>query len=213
MPDHMPNVEHKQSWRQRLGWLAGELLVVFIGVSAAFVVESYRDNRNQVAEMHQAVAGMVAELTNSETKSQKYSGAILADIEQWENADRDGKRAVPGHYRIPGAPHPPAAAWNSAVASGLVRMLDPQLRLDVGYFYNEFVGIHDNYDRYNQFTEREILPRMISGPDAFYGPDGHLLPVFQVHMDLQKEFAIDLRRLSGLAHDLRARLEAVQSSK
>jgi hypothetical protein len=45
-------LDQKQSWRQRLGWLAGELIVVFAGVSAAFVraraVENYRDNRNQV---------------------------------------------------------------------------------------------------------------------------------------------------------------------
>jgi hypothetical protein len=78
-------------------------------------------------------------------------------------------------------------------------MLEPDLRRDLGYFYSEFVGIHDNYDRYNQFTEREVLPRSLSGPDAFYGPDGHLLPVFRVHMDLQKEFAEDLRRLGGMA--------------
>jgi hypothetical protein len=32
-------------------------------------------------------------------------------------------------------------------------------------------------------------------------------------MDLQKEFAEDLRRLSGMARDLRVRLEAVQSSQ
>ena len=37
-----------------LGWLAGELIVVFAGVSAAFVVENYRDNKNQVNEMHQS---------------------------------------------------------------------------------------------------------------------------------------------------------------
>ena len=48
-----------------------------------------------------------------------------------------------------------APAWNSAVASGVARMLEPNLRRDLGYFYSEFVGIHDNYDRYNQFTERE----------------------------------------------------------
>jgi hypothetical protein len=209
----MPHVDQKQSWGRRLGWLTGELFVVFAGVSAAFIVENYRDNRNQIAEMHRAVAGIISELATTGTKAHKYSDAILAEIARWENADRAGKRAVPGYYRIPGAPHPPAAAWNSAVASGIARMLEPGLRRDLGYFYSEFVGIHDNYDRYNQFTEREVLPRSLSGPDAFYGPDGHLLPVFRVHMDLQKEFAEDLRRLGGTAHDLRVRLEAVQSSK
>jgi hypothetical protein len=92
-------------------------------------------------------------------------------------------------------------------------MLEPKLRRDLGYFYNEFVGIHDNYDRYNQFTEREVLPKALSGPDAFYGPNGRLLPAFRVHMDLQKEFAQDLRRLGTMAHDLRGKLEAVQLSK
>jgi hypothetical protein len=209
----MSRLDQKQSWRQRVGWLAGELLVVFAGVSAAFVIENYRDNRNQIAEMHQAVAGIITELKDTETKGRKYSDAILADIRRWEDADRAGKRAVPGYYKIPGAPHPPSAAWNSAVTSGVVRILEPNLRRDLGYFYSELLGIHDNYDRHNQFTEREVLPRAISGPDSFYGPDGRLLPVFRVHMDLQKEFAEDLRNLGGMARDLRVRLEAVQSSK
>jgi len=173
----MSHLDQKQSWRQRLGWLTGELLVVFAGVSAAFVVENYRD------------------------------------IARWEDADRNGKRAVPGYYRIPGAQHPPSAAWNSAIASGIARMLEPSLRWDLGYFYSEFVGVHDNYVRYNQFTEREVLPKALSGPDAFYGSDGHLLPAFRVRMNLQKEFAEDLRRLSSMARDLGVRLEAVQSAK
>jgi hypothetical protein len=71
-------------------------------------------------------------------------------------------------------------------------------------------GIHDNYDRYNQFTEREVLPRLAAGPDAFYGPDGHILPMFRVHMDLQQEFASDLRNLTSKAHELRIRLESAR---
>jgi hypothetical protein len=209
----MFHLDQKQTWRQSLGWLGGELLVVFVAVSAAFVVENYRDNRKQIAEMQQVIAGIVTELTSTETKARSYSDAILADIARWEAADRTGKRAVPGYYRIPGVPHPPSAAWNSAVASGIARMLEPSLRWDLGYFYSEFVGIHDNYVRYNEFTEREVLPNALLGPDAFYGRDGRLLPSFRVHMDLQKEFAGDLLRLSSMARDLRSRLEAVQFSE
>jgi len=57
------------------------------------------------------------------------------------------------------------------------------------------------------------LPNALLGPDAFYGRDGRLLPAFRVHMDLQKEFAVDLLRLSSMARDLRSRLEAVQLSE
>jgi hypothetical protein len=38
----MPRLGQKQSGRQRLGWLTGELIVVFAGVSGAFVVKNYR---------------------------------------------------------------------------------------------------------------------------------------------------------------------------
>ena len=209
----MSRSDQKQSWRSRLGWLVGQLFVIFLGVSAAFVVENYRETLNQKEELHQSVTGIITELQHYEQRSVQFSDAFNAAVERWAAADREGRRAVPGYYRIPGAAHPPAAAWNTAVASGIARMLEPKLRMDLGYFYSEFVGIHDSYDRYNQFTEREVLPRLAGGPDAFYGPDGKLLAIFRVHMDLQNEFAADLRRLGQMAHDLRTRLEALPGSK
>ncbi len=204
------NSEQRRGWRTRAGWLAGELIVVFIGVSAAFVVESYRDGRNQAAEFRQALAGVTAELSRHETRGREYVDAISARITEWEESDRRGQKAVPGYYRIPGATHPPIAAWNTMVSSGLVRLIEPKLRTELGYFYSEFVGIHDNYDRHHQFIEREVLPRLAGGPDAFYGPDGRILPMFRVHMDLQREFANDLGDLCTKAHELRTRFEDIR---
>jgi hypothetical protein len=207
----MPRFGERQAWSSRLGWLAGELVVIFIGVSAAFVIENYRDNRSQAAEFDQAISGLIAELTRTETRGREFADMITDKVDDWEKADRNHQRAIPGYYRIPGSTHPPASAWNSMVSSGLVRLIEPELRTELGYFYSEFVGIHDNYDRYNEFTERQILPKTLSGPDAFYGPDGNLLPEFRVQMNLEKEFAADLRALSIKAHQLRIRLEAEQS--
>ena len=148
-----------QNWRTRVGWLVGQLFVIFLGVSAAFVVENYRETLSQREELHQAVAGIITEMEHYEKRSVQFADAFNAATERWAAADREGRRAVPGYYRIPGGTHPPTAAWNTAVTSGIARMLEPKLRMELGYFYSEFVGIHDNYDRYNQFTEREVLPR------------------------------------------------------
>jgi hypothetical protein len=52
----------------------------FRGRDGGVRVENYRDTRNRVAEMHQAAAGIIAELTSGEIKSHRYSDAILADI-------------------------------------------------------------------------------------------------------------------------------------
>ena len=209
----MAELNKRGSWRGHVGWLAGQLIVVFAGVSAAFVVENYRDTKNQEAEFHQAASGLIAELTRYETRGVEFADAMDAKIAAWEEADRQGKRAIPGYYRIPGATHPPSAAWTTMMSSGLARLIEPALRTELGLFYSEVVGIHDNYDRYNRFTESEVLPRILLGVDAFYGTDGRILPAFRVHMDLQKEFAGDLRKLSHQAHDLRVRLEAIRGPK
>jgi hypothetical protein len=209
----MAQSEKRESWRGHLGWLAAQLIVVFAGVTAAFVVENYRDNRNQQAEFHRALSGLIAELNRYETRGLEFADAMDAKISAWEQADRNGSRAIPGYFRIPGATHRPSAAWTTMVSSGLARLIEPGLRTELGLFYSEVIGIHDNYDRYNQFTEREVLPRIALGPDAFYGADGHIQPAFRVHMDLQREFAADLRRLSHQAHDLRLKLETARNSK
>jgi hypothetical protein len=207
-----PSQEKRENWRGHLGWLAGQLIVVFAGVSAAFVVENYRDTKNQQAEFRQALSGLIAELSRYETRGLEFADAVDAKISAWEKADHGGLRAIPGYYRIPGATHPPSAAWSTMTSSGLARLIEPGLRTELGLFYSEVIGIHDNYDRYNRFTETEVLPRIALGPDAFYGSDGHIQPAFRVHMDLQKEFAADLRKLSNQARDLRVKLEAVRAS-
>jgi hypothetical protein len=208
----MATSDQKQNWRPRLGWLAGQLLMIFLGVTAAFIVENYRESLSQREDLRQAVAGLITELERYETRAVQFADGFDSAIAKWKTADEQGLRAVPGFYRIPGATHPPISAWTTTVNSGIARMLDPTLRRDLGYYYSEFVGIHDNYDRYNQFTEREVLPRLPAGPDTFYGSDGKLIPMFHVHMDLQSEFAGELRKLAQMAHDLRLRLEAVRDA-
>src|SRR6187431_2348409 len=101
------NSERRHGWRMRLGRWVGELAVIFIGVSAAFVVDSYRDSRNQQAEYRQALAGVIAELNRHENRGREFADQISAKIKEWEAADLSGTRAVPGYYRIPGASHPP----------------------------------------------------------------------------------------------------------
>jgi hypothetical protein len=209
----MTKLDQRQDWRARVGWLAGQLLVIFLGVTAAFVVENYRESLSQRQELQQAIAGTISELEHFETGSAQHADAFDAAIGAWAAADREARRAVPAHYRIPGAPRPPAAAWNATVSSGITRLIEPKLRLDLGYFYNEFIGMHEKYDRYAQFTEREILPRVVDGPDAFYGSDGKIMPIFRVHMDLQSESAGDLRRFGKVAGDLRSRLERLRDGK
>ena len=127
----MAQSEKRESWRGHVGWLVGQLIVVFAGVSAAFVVENYRDTKNQQAEFRQALSGVIAELKRYETRGREFADGMDAKISAWEQADRSGTRAIPGYYRIPGATHPPSAAWTTMLSSGLVRLIEPGLRTEL----------------------------------------------------------------------------------
>lgn len=195
------------SWRDRMGRGIAQLLIIFVGVTAAFIVDEHRGHLAQQEQLRQARDGIVAELGRYETRALEHAEGITQSIERWRSAERAGEQAAPGFYRIPGATHPPTAAWDAAVSSGVASLFDPQLRLELGYFYTEFVGVHDNYARYLAFTEREHLPRAELGVASFYDPAGRLLPEFRVQMALLEDFGADLRRLSVLAGELRRQLE------
>jgi hypothetical protein len=197
----------RAEWHDRASKAVGQLLIIFIGVTAAFMADEYRGRLGQQDQLRQARAGIVAELARYEMRALEHADGITASIERWRNAESEGERAIPGFYRIPGATHPPTAGWDAAVSSGVASLFDPQLRLELGYFYTEFVGVHDNYVRYLEFSEREHLPRAELGAAAFYDSAGTLLPEFRVQMMLLEEFGSDLRRLSALAGELRRKLE------
>ena len=195
-------------WRSRASRVGVGLLTIFAGVTAAFIVDEYRAHLAKMAQLRQARDGIVAELMSYERRGLEHAEAITQSILRWETADRAGDKAVPGYYRIPGATHPPTAAWDAAVSSGVASLFDPQLRLQLGFFYTEFLGVHTNYARHLAFVERELLPRAQLGAEAFYDESGRLMPEFQVHMDLLSEFGDDLRELSAFAGELRVQLES-----
>jgi hypothetical protein len=203
----MPNSDRPR-WRPNWRRAAVELAVIFVGVTAAFFVESFREHLAAEEDLRQASAGILSELRNFELRGGEYVVAFTGPLERWREADAAGRRTVPEFYRIPGAPTPPTAAWDAAVASGVASQFEPDFRFRLGYFYSEFRGIHENYLRYLHFVEREVLPRAELGPDAFYDASGRFDPAVQVHIVLIEEFTADLDRLSRMAGELADELEA-----
>ena len=195
-------------WTAILAQIASIVFSILLAFWINTTWERRQIARQEAIVLDQVQSGIVAELSRYEVRAIEHAEGFQESIEAWRRADREGRRAVPDLYRIPGATHPPTAAWDAAVASGVASRFDPAVRLQLGYFYQEFRGIHDNYVRYLEFSEREILPRAVIGPDAFYDASGRLLPEIQVHMALLEEFSEDLRRMSALAGEIKATLIA-----
>jgi hypothetical protein len=166
------------AWRDLLLRASVGLLTIFVGVTAAFFFDGYRDQLEQEQQLRDTRMGIITELQHYESHGGKIAEDIDQSIDRWKAENAAGIQAVPAYYLMTGAPRPPTAAWSSAVASGVASRFDPKTQLELGYFYSEFTGIHDNYLRRLVFTEQEILPRALSGPSAFYDANGKLLPQF-----------------------------------
>ncbi len=198
------------AWRDLLLRSAVGLLTIFVGVTAAFYADAYREKLDQQQRLAEARAGLITELKHYETRGGEIADGIDLSIAKWKAANAAGIQVVPAYHLFKGAPRPPTSAWTSAVASGTAIQFDPQTQLELGYFYSEYSGIHENFVRQLDFTEREILPRELIGPAAFYDANGKLLPQFQVHVNLLARFSGDLRRLNTEATRLRIKLEKQQ---
>jgi hypothetical protein len=199
-------------WRMRILSALAQLTLIFVGVTLAFVFEGWRKQLDETADVRQTMDGLIAELRHYEMHGGDLAQRMEQSIEAWQAEDRAGRQAALDLYRIQGAPYAPAAAWNSAVSSGVANRIDPALSLELGWYYSEMGGIHVNYARHIAFHEREVMPRVLEGAAAFYGPDGKLKPEFRVHLALYEEFVADLKRLSTQAGELRRKLEALRAT-
>jgi hypothetical protein len=65
----------------------------------------------------------------------------------------------------------------------------------------------DRYQRYNQFTESEILP-YLSQPEHFYGPNGKLLTPYAQHVLRLRELLALNDEMTDEAASMRRQLDA-----
>jgi hypothetical protein len=185
--------------------IAAELAVIFIGVTAAFFVENYREQAQMENRADQLAAGLHADVTGFRFRVGLYIDEIRGGIAEFRAAQTAGGRPVPFVLRVPGAEGAPVQVWEAAMQSGAGEVLDPDVVLELANLYHEIDGETPKYERYAVFTEQEIWPLIAGDTAAFYDPRGRLLPRFEAHLRQLDEIVMDLDRLLDLA-DAAARL-------
>lgn len=193
-----------------IGFLLAILVGSGLGASIALWVDDRRSDARGTEAYEAMLDSLILELEDSFERGHYHAAEFVARVDQWRVKDGRGYPAVPGHYRIPGAPLPSRSAWQFAVDSGGIDALPPTLRMEIAYYYEEYAGIYRKYSRLAETTERDVMPLAIEGAESFYGTDGEILPKYRVHMELQLEFADELRMLSDKAGRLAVRLDSLR---
>jgi hypothetical protein len=153
--------------------LALELFVVFVGVSAAFALDDYREMRSENERRRAVYLALDRELTQmAETHGPRFQAEMTRQLSAWDEAIARGEKPVPPKFRLPGAERPPTGVWDAAVATGSIELIDPELFYELARFYNRADSAGILYQRYSDGAQTYLWPYLTNGQSAFWAPDG-----------------------------------------
>jgi hypothetical protein len=216
LPEVRPTPKRRWTWARfapLLSKVALELFIVFVGVSAAFAVDNYRDARQQDERRQAVYRALDRELTQmAVTYGPAFQREMTRELTDWDRAIAAGTRPLPPTFRMPRAERPPTGVWDAAVATGSIELIDADLFYELARFYNRAKSIGDLYQRYVTPAEMNVWPRLEEGAKAFWEPTGDLRPEIKAHVMRLRIFRERQGQLDQEAGLMRAKLRRVAAS-
>jgi len=182
------------------------MLFIFVGVTAAFLVDDHRDRREAAARAVLLAGAIHQDIGDSRRVQAELVAAMDAGLGAFEAQIAMGRQPVPYVLEITGALRPPSGVWESAGTIGLRDFADPSLLFELSYYYSESQGVADNFVRYSEFTEREFWSVALSDSSRFYGEDGQLRGEFKAHLQQLRDYRSDIASQMEWGAELQERL-------
>ncbi len=160
-----------------------ELVVVFVGVTAAFAMEDLRQRAKEAEYRRSMISALGPTLDDVIQHNAEFEQEVGAKLAAFDAAIARGERPALPIFRDTNSERPPVRAWDGIVATGAAKSLEPGLFFELALFYTRQESIGERYIRYNSFTETRVLTL---GPDpaALYDlQTGRLKPEFAAHVD------------------------------
>ena len=193
--------------RDFFGRLLFEIVIIFIGVTAAFALEAARQEREEQRYRESMIAAMVPTFDDMQRHNRIFIKEAEAKIEAFDRDLAAGKQPLLPIYREGGAERPPMRAWDGIVASGVSKALPPELYFQLSQFYNRQESIGERYVRYADMTERDIYPL---GPDqkGIYGPAG-LKPQYAAYVDRLRDLIAATKKINPQAAEMKTKVQTL----
>lgn len=197
-----------RAYRPLLSKVALELFVVFVGVSAAFAVQDYRDSRAQHERRQAVYRALDRELKQmAETHGPVFERQASNQLLAWDRALAAGERPSPPAFKLPGAEGPPTGAWDAAVATGSIELVEPELFYELARFYNRANTASLLYQRYSAAAQTDVWPRLGEGPEVFWDGGQPRLTI-KAHVQRLRDFHNRAKANSMEARALRAKIQS-----
>ena len=200
----------QEQWTKRrelFGKLLFEIVIIFIGVTAAFALEAARQDRSNADYRTSMIAAMVPTFDDMQRHNRIFITEAAAKLEAFDRDLAAGKQPLLPIYREGGAERPPMRAWDGIVASGVSKALPPELYFQLSQFYNRQESIGERYVRYADMTERDIYPLGL-GQKGIYGPSG-LKPQYAAYVDRLRDLIAATKKIDPQAREMKAKVQTL----
>jgi hypothetical protein len=174
-------------WLIRLGL---ELLVVFIGVYAAFALSRYEARRDARERRHQLQNALVREIRDLVSNTRRVAQQLPVELAQFDSAVRAGGRPTLNPWIEPVRVQ--THMWEATLQSGALDLFDIPTVYRLSQFYNELNAGFEQLAQLRALSENVLIPNLERGVDEFYQSDGRLRPKYRWYRE-------GLGRLSALA--------------
>jgi hypothetical protein len=151
------------------------------------------------------IAALDKALTDYVDSGRHTHTRIVAAIDDYDQAIARGERPPPPILRYPLLDRPPTRAWDAMVATGLARSLSPDLVFRLAMHFSNADSFGDRYQRYNHFTEDQVLPYQ-SDPAHFYDRAGRLKLAYVQHVHRLRELLALDDEMTAEAASIKQRL-------
>jgi len=201
--------ERFEKQRPLIGKLLFEIVIIFVGVTAAFALDDVRQERDEAAYRESMIAALVPTFDDFARHNRLFIGESESKIAAFDRAIAAGEKPLLPIFREAGSERPPTRAWDGIVNTGVSKSLPPKLFFDLSLFYTRQESLGERYVRYVAMAERDIYP-LGPGQVGIYDPQTSMLkPQYVAFVDRLRELVAGYRKLDGQAKELKSRLQAL----
>ena len=183
-----------------------EVFAVILGVILGLQAALWAERHEERAYRDHMVEALGASFNDFAVHGRKIEQEMGRRLAAFDAARAHGRRVAPPVYREPGGERPPTRAWDAVVATGVARAIEPDLLFRLARFFSRADSFGDRYLRYNEVTERDVLP-YIGDPAHFYRADGKLRPEIAAYIARLRDLTEAARAMNDEAASLQAELD------
>ncbi len=164
----IPPARKERQWQASARRWALELLIVFVGVYAAFALSEHQQHLQTVAHRDQIQQALLLEIEEITVRTRRAAETIPQVAAYYDSSIAAGGMPPLQPMIEPLNVHP--HMWEAVLQSGGLNLLDVSTLYRISEFYNALNAGFEQLRQLRQLSEAVLIPNLDRGSGEFYDP-------------------------------------------